>query len=340
VTGKLRIENSFHEVDPSRPQQGLMTLAFNGTDSLNVLMNMNDPPTTYPIVGGTGAYAGAAGSLTVNSPVHSGYNGYEYKGTGTVTLPGTGTPIITQVKMAYGSSTLISKNGWLEIHGIDLVPADTPATGVDWSNAPEFASGTMPTGRGAIDSIMIDGLPAYIYFYCSTVTNPSCAGGDQINVLSPFSHPGNVIQIVVTRNGIASAPYVIAEASVSPALPFLDGQGHVVARHLDGSLVAPTTLFPGASTPAKAGETVILVAFGMGVPSGAVEGSAVQTGRPPLVVGCWISGLFASVQEAFISLGLTQLNVTIPSATPSGDNPIMCAAVDIPFPPGALITVQ
>ena len=252
-----------------------------------------------------------------------------------MTIPGPGAPIITQVKMAFGSSTLISRNGWLEIHGTNLVPADTPATGVDWSNAPEFASGNMPTRLGAIDSVTVDGQPAYIYFYCSAVANPSCAGGDRINVLSPFSHQGNVIQIVVTRNGVASAPYVIAEQGISPAIPFFDAQGHVVALHLDGSLVGPATLFPGASTPAKAGETVSLVAVGLRWPKSAVEGSAVQTGPVAVGVFCWISGTFTRVPP-----GLTQLNITIPPGTPSGDNPIMCAAGDIPFPPGALITVQ
>jgi hypothetical protein len=54
-----------------------MTLAFNGTDSINVLQNFAN--STVPIVGGNGAYAGATGSLTVTSPVHSGYNGYEFK---------------------------------------------------------------------------------------------------------------------------------------------------------------------------------------------------------------------------------------------------------------------
>ena len=341
VTGTLKIENTYNEVDPSRTPQGVVTLAFNGADSINVLENFAN--STVPIVGGTGAYAGARGSLTFITNGHSGNNGYEFKGTGTVTTVAPGAPIITQVKMAYGSSTLISKNGWLEIHGTNLVPADTPATGVFWSNAPEFASGNMPTRLGAIDSVMIDGLPAYIWFYCSAVTNPSCAGGDQINVLSPFSHPGNVIQIVVTRNGIASAPYAIAEQSFSPALPFFDAQGHVVARHLDGSFVGPATLFPGASTPAKAGETVSLVAFGLAIPkNNAVEGSATQTG--PTRVGdlrCWISGRFIdNVPNAFISPGLVQLNVTIPDGTPSGDNPIMCAAGDRPFPPGSMITVQ
>jgi len=159
-------------------------------------------------------------------------------------------------------------------------------------------------------------------------------------VLSPFSNPAGVNQIVVTRNGVATAPYAIAEQGVSPAVPFFDAQGHVVARHLDGSLVGPVTLFPGASTPAKAGETVILVALGMGHPTNFVEGSAVQSAPIPVPVRCWLSGLVTSVPAAFISPGLVQLNVTIPPGTPSGENSIMCAAGDRPFPPGAMITVQ
>jgi uncharacterized protein (TIGR03437 family) len=338
VTGTLKIENTYHELNPPWPQQGVMTLAFNGADSINALMNPNDSPVTFPIVGGTGAYAGATGSLSVSN-IHSGSTGYEYKGTGTVAVPAPGAPIITQVKMAYGSSTLISGNGWLEIYGTNLVPADTPATGVDWSNAPEFASGNMPTRLGAIDSVTVHGVPAYIYFYCSAATNPSCAGGDQINVLSPWYTPPGLNQIVVTRNGVASAPYAITEQSLSPGFPYFDAQGHVVARHLDGSLVGPPTLFPGASTPAKAGETVILVAFGMGIPNNYVQGSAVQAFTLPQV-RCFISGIFTGVPAAFISPGLVQLNVTIPPGTPSGENSIMCAAFDHPFSPGAMITVQ
>jgi uncharacterized protein (TIGR03437 family) len=198
----------------------------------------------------------------------------------------------------------------------------------------------MPTRLGAIDSVTVAGRPAFVYFYCSAVTNPSCAGGDQINVLSPWYNPPGVNQIVVTRNGVASAPYAIAEQSLSPAFPYFDAQGHVVARHLDGSLVGPTTLFPGASTPAKVGETVILVAFGMGIPNNFVEGSAVQTFTIPPPFPCFISGHFTSVPGAFIGPGLVQLNVTIPPATPSGENSIMCGAGERLFPPGAMITVQ
>jgi hypothetical protein len=91
VTGTFKIENTYHEFNPSYPQQGVMTLAFNGADSISAVMNFNDPPGTFPIVGGTGAYAGAKGSLNAPSP-HSGYNGYEYKGTGTVMVAAPGGP--------------------------------------------------------------------------------------------------------------------------------------------------------------------------------------------------------------------------------------------------------
>lgn len=340
VTGTLNIDDTFQmNVSSSIVPKGVMTLAFNSTDSINVLMNVNDAPVAFPIVGGTGAYAGASGSLNV-SKIHSGYNGYEYTGSATLTTPGPAAPIITQVKMAFGSSTVIAKNGWIEIHGPNLVPADTPAIGVDWSNAPDFASGRMPTSLGAVDSVTVDGVPAYIYFYCSAATNPSCAGGDQINALSPLSTQQNVVQVVVTRNGVSSAPYTIEQMNASPAMPWFDTQGHVVGRHSDGSLLGPATLYPGASTPAKAGETVSLAVFGAGFPASAMEGSTVQSGSLTSTLACQISGQKANVIGAYVSPGLAQLNVTIPSSAPSGDNPIICTLGDRPFPPGAVIAVK
>ncbi len=59
------------------------------------------------------------------------------------------TPLITKVNMAWGD-TDIAPNAWIEVKGNNLVPADTPASGVIWSSAPEFASGRMPTKLGDI----------------------------------------------------------------------------------------------------------------------------------------------------------------------------------------------
>lgn len=352
VTGSFNIDNTFNTLSNGVvTASGPLTLAFNSTDGIAVLMNLNDSPVAFPIVGGTGRYAGATGSLSVSN-IHSGYSGYEYTGKGTVTTATPGAPIITQVKMADGP-TAITRNGWIEIHGMNLAPPDTPASGVNWSNAPDFANGMMPTSLGAIDSVMFEGplgatSPAFIYFYCSAATNPNCTD-DQINVLTPPNLPQNVLRLIATRNGVASAPFLVTSNTFSPSFPLFDARGHVVATHLDYSLVGPATLFPGASTPAKAGETIVMFAFGFGAPGTVVPGSATQTGTIPNPIYCWISGFAApKASAALISPGLFQVNLTIPSQVPSGENAIACglgATVNsvfstTPFLPGAIITIQ
>jgi uncharacterized protein (TIGR03437 family) len=63
-------------------------------------------------------------------------------------------------------SPLIAQNDWIEIKGSNLVPANTPAGGVVWSNAPDFAQGRMPTEINGV-SVTVNGRPAYVYFFCS-----------------------------------------------------------------------------------------------------------------------------------------------------------------------------
>ena len=319
VTGTLRIDNTENSANPSIPSIGTTTLVLNSTDSIIVFDNSE---AASPIVGGTGAYAGATGSAMNTSVTHG--CSFEIQGTVTVTTAVPGAPIITQVKTAFGAST-IANNTWLQINGTNLAPTNTPSTRVDWSTAASFNQGMMPTQFGPI-SVTVDGQPGYLFFCCSAGTNPSCAS-DQINVLSPLDSTTGPVEVVVTRNGVASAPYVVTKNILSPTLPLFDVKGHVVARHLDFSYVGPTTLFPGLTTPAKAGETLILVAYGLGLPNGAAltEGSSTQSGSLPATVGCWISGVSAKVAAALISPGLYQMNVTVPTQAPSGDNPIVCA---------------
>lgn len=74
--------------------------------------------------------------------------------------------------------------------------------GVDWSNAPDFANGMMPTQLGPI-KVAFNGTPAFIYYYCSAVTNPNCAD-DQINVLAPstgLGKTGSPVELIVGNNG-------------------------------------------------------------------------------------------------------------------------------------------
>jgi uncharacterized protein (TIGR03437 family) len=248
---------------------------------------------------------------------------------------------ITSVETANGG-TDIAQNSWTVIKGNNLVPANAPSTGVIWSTAPEFNQGKMPTQLGGV-SVTVDGKPAFIYYYCSAATSP-CAS-DQINVLTPLDSASGPVQIVVTNGTVSSAPFTVNLKSVSPALLLFDSS-HVAATHLDGSLLAPATLYPGLSTPAKPGEQVVLYGVGFGLPGGAlVNGSSSQSGSLPVLPVCKIgtgaAALNATLSFAgLISPGLYQLNLTVPVGAATGDDAISCTYGGGSTPVGAVIAVQ
>jgi uncharacterized protein (TIGR03437 family) len=232
------------------------------------------------VSGGTGGYAGATGSFSITESQNTA-GLVAIQGTGTITTATASAPVITSVKTAFGGSA-IADNTWLQINGTNLVPSNTAAGGVVWSTAPSFAQGLMPTQLGPI-SVTVNGQPGYIFFYCSAATDTACTAGDQINVLSPLNTSSSLYpeEVVVTNNGASSAPFTVLNNGYSPTFPFFDAAGHVVARHLDFSYLGPTSL--GFTTPAMAGETIILVLYGLGLPSGAppAVGSATQSGSLP-----------------------------------------------------------
>lgn len=328
----------------SAPMQvsGTATVNFNSSDSLILGYSWIPtsstsimPPTTFSgsILGGTGQYANAAGSLNWTSTDA----GFTVSGTMTTKPAG---PVITQIKTVYGGPQ-VAFNTWLEIHGQNLVPANTPASGVDWSDAPDFNNGMMPTQTGAV-GVVFSGLPGYTYWYCSAQTNPNCAD-DQINVLAPLLSTVDpfTVDVAVLNNGVPIARTPVLRERASQAFLSFDAMGHIAARHLDGSIMAPANLYPGSSTPAKAGETIELYGTGFGnVPGGIVAGSATQTGSLNTGLSCWVSGLNAQTVGALVSPGLYQINLTVPKGVPSGDNPVVCIYNFYPTFPGALISVQ
>jgi len=211
---------------------------------------------------------------------------------------------------------------------------------VIWNSAPSFASGQMPTQLGNI-SVTVNGKPAFVYFYCSAATDPACQQ-DQINVLTPLDNALGSVSVVVTNGLISTPPFPVNVKNVAPSLLMFSPKGYVAATHADGSLLGPTNLYPGASTPAQAGETVVLYAVGFGLPTAALlNGSSSQSGILPSVPICQIAGQNAAVGFAgLISPGLYQLNLTVPATATSGDNPIVCSYNSVTTPAGDLITIQ
>lgn len=124
-----------------------------------------------------------------------------------------------------------------------------------------------------------------------------CVGGPLLSTINPFS-----IIVGVFNNGTLIAKTPILRERVSPAFLSFDAMGHIAARHLDSSIMAPTNLYPGFSTPAKAGEIISLYGTGFGsVPGGIVAGSATQTGNLNTGLSCWVLGLNAPAVGALVS---------------------------------------
>src|ERR1700722_961058 len=207
-------------------------------------------------------------------------------------------PSISSVATADGAPAAgVAQNTWIVVKGTNLVPATAPAAGVNWSSASTFASGQLPTSIGN-GSVALDGKPAYIYFYCSAVTNSVCAS-DQINVLTPLDTASGLVPIVVTNNGVLSLPFSKNLNSISPAFLEFGAGPYIAATHAGGSLLGPTSLYPGLSTPAKVGEQVVVYGVGFGLPGAAiVDGSSAQSGSLPTLPVCQIGGASAALSFA------------------------------------------
>jgi uncharacterized protein (TIGR03437 family) len=245
---------------------------------------------------------------------------------------------ITKVNTSWGG-TDIAQNTFIEVKGASLVPATTPAAGVIWSNAPDFASGRMPTNLNGV-SVTVNGKPAFVYFFCSATTDPACAT-DQIDVLTPLDNTLGPVPVVVTSGTGVSTAFTANMKAVVPTFLLFNPSGPVVATHADYSLLGSATLYPGYSTPAKPGEQVIIYAIGFGLPVNAlVNGSSSQSGSLPSALACQVGGLPASAIVTLIGPGLYQLNLTIPSGAQTGNNPIGCTYSGATTPSGDTIAVQ
>jgi uncharacterized protein (TIGR03437 family) len=246
--------------------------------------------------------------------------------------------MITSVTTA-NAGAAIAQNTFIVIKGTNLVPANTAAAGVIWSTAPSFASGLLPTQLGPV-SVTVDSKPAFVYFYCSAVTDPACSQ-DQLNILTPLDSTTGPVPVVVNSGPVAVPPFSINLQTVSPSLLLFDTAGHIAATHANYSLLGPIGLYP-TSTPAAPGETITLYAVGFGLPATAlINGASTQSGSLAVMPVCQVGGTSASLTFAGLAgPGLYQLNLTIPPTAANGDNTLVCSYSGSATPAGNLITVQ
>ena len=239
-----------------------------------------------------------------------------------------GLPAIAAVTNAEGGNKAIAPNTWVTISGSDLAPQGDSRT---WGSS-DFVNNQMPTQLDGV-SVTVNGKAAYIYYISPT----------QVNILTPPDAISGSVSVQLTNKGGTSSPFPVGAQTDSPSF-FIFGAGpYVAATHANGSLIGPTTLFPGASTPAKPGETVLIYANGFGATSKpVVSGATAQSGKLSPLPVVTIGGAPATV--AFAGLngapGEFQFNVVIPSSLASGDQAIVATYNGFTTQPGVLITVQ
>lgn len=240
-----------------------------------------------------------------------------------------GAPTVGHVTNAFGNSAVIAENSWIALKGANLAK-----TMRMWTTS-DFVNGQMPASLDGV-SVTFTGPngyqgKAYIYY-----VSPS-----QLNILTPPDLPSGVVQVQVNNNGTTSSPGLVAAQQTSLSFFAFDGT-HVVAQHLDYTDVGPTTLYPGLTTPAKAGEEVVLYANGFGATTAQITpGAAAQSGTLPTMPVVMIGGVQAQVLYAGLAgVGEFQFNVVIPQGTPSGDISLTATYGGQSTQSGVVITVQ
>ena len=196
----------------------------------------------------------------------------------------------------------------MEIKGSNLAPAGDTRI---WQSS-DFLNNQLPVQLDSV-SVRVNGKAAYVYYISPT----------QVNILTlPDTLPASA-NVLLTVNGVASPAFTAQTQPLSTSF-FTFSEGYVIATHLNGSLIGPTTLYPGASTPAMPNEEVVIYANGFGptnVP--VISGAIAQSGTlsPPPVIQ--IGGVTANVIFAgLVAPGEFQFNVVVPASLGNGDQPV------------------
>jgi uncharacterized protein (TIGR03437 family) len=165
-------------------------------------------------------------------------------------------------------------------------------------------------------SVTVNGTPAPLL----AVVN--AGGSEQINFQVPWEVAGQSTVQVTVNNGVSSnTPVSVAITEAQPGIFEVDSAPDGAITHVGGALVT-------AADPAAPGEVVVMYATGFGpvnptVPDGQAPSGLSYTSLQPTIT---IAGLPTTVDfsgAAPYFVGLTQLNITVPTNAPSGSNDLI-----------------
>jgi uncharacterized protein (TIGR03437 family) len=239
----------------------------------------------------------------------------------------TAAPTVTLVANAEGGVATIAPNSWVEIKGSSLGPAGDTRI---WQS-PDFVNNQLPTSLDGV-SVKVNGVPAYVYYISPT----------QVNILTPPNAISGSVPVQVSDNGVVGANFMVQAQALSPSFFIFGGGPYIAATHVNGSYLGPTSLYPGLTTPAQPGETIVMYANGFGSTSTpVVSGSETQSGTLSPMPVITIGGVAATVTFAgLVAPGEFQFNVVVPPSLANGDQSTMAMYNGLTTQAGTLITVQ
>lgn len=216
-------------------------------------------------------------------------------------------PAISAVVNGASFQPGIEAGSWVAIEGTNL--ANT-FPGRTWRDE-EVVGGKLPTSLDGV-SVTIDGKAAFVYYISPT----------QINVQAPSGSATGAVSVVVTNNGLASAPATAQLQAAAPAFFTFPGTNYAIASRLpDFAVVGPESV--AGTVAAKPGDLVVLWGTGFGAtnpaaPAGvAVSGAPVVATTPVVTVG----GAAVPVISAVLTTGtagLYQVTIQLPATVSAG----------------------
>ena len=216
----------------------------------------------------------------------------------TVTAPAPA-PVITKVLSAASFQAPIEAGSWVMIQGTNLAN-DTRL----WKTS-DFAGNNLPTSLDGV-TVTIDGKAAFVEYISPT----------QINVQAPSDGATGAVNVVVTNNGLASAPATAQLQTAAPAF-FMTPTSNVIASVLPN--YTPVT----SGAPAMPGDLVVLWGTGFGptnppTAAGTVVSNAPATSTIPIVT---VGGIQVPVVSSVLTtgtVGLYQITIQLPASVPTG----------------------
>jgi uncharacterized protein (TIGR03437 family) len=321
----------FGSVAVSQVSDKAVTLQNTGTAALNITsftpptgaFTLTAPATPFSIAAGGSqtiavrfAPAAAGGQLgsfkiSTNDPAALNF---------TIGLLGQGTAASTGVKPAFPANGVVNAASYTTSVARCSIAS---IFGTNLANG-TFGAGSLPlpTILGGVQ-VMVGGVPAPLY-----VVTPL-----QINFQVPCELPlTGSATITVNNNGAASAPQSVTLA------PYAPGVFYRTSASVDADIIHVDNSWVSQSSPAKAGEILIVWATGIGNLSQLAATGAASPGSPPAqavdLPTVTVGGASAVVQFAGLtpgSVGLVQINIQLPATLPAGASlPLV-----VTFPGGA-----